>query len=397
MRLLKKMHKKESGQAFIFVLIFLLLGGLIITPLLAFMGSGLTASKAYHLTMAGVYAADAGIEDAIWHIQTRSDNVPTDEATPTTTTLTDELNNKTVEYIMEYIDDNTYKVTSTATEAGSSVTVVSYVAVEEYDFLLNSAITSNTNVEIGPNSTVSGNITCPDGELDWGNNTTWDSPPSEQFDPMSREAWPLAEQLIWFYMQDVEGLASPYDDYPDDQIDVDDNSVDDNSTIEALLRDGDLAILSSQNDIVATLLGTVYVTGDLNIGSTNKDFTIDLNGQTIFVESDSDVAIDIGGKCTFTGSGCIVAIGGIKAYPHVASAPDEFILIMSLEGTVDLQPIGNYYGAVVGDSTVNMQPNNYLEWVDPLSVEGGLNFPWEGYQGDKVLTKMRTWEINPPD
>jgi len=64
-----RLRRDETGQAFILVLILLLLGGLMIGPLLGFMGTGLKAGQAYEQRMAEVYAADAGIEDAIWKIK----------------------------------------------------------------------------------------------------------------------------------------------------------------------------------------------------------------------------------------------------------------------------------------------------------------------------------------
>lgn len=70
MRLLRKIHKKENGQVLILVLILLLLGGLITAPLLAFMSTGLKAGEAYENKMDEVYAADSGVEDAMYKIMT---------------------------------------------------------------------------------------------------------------------------------------------------------------------------------------------------------------------------------------------------------------------------------------------------------------------------------------
>jgi len=231
-------------------------------------------------------------------------------------------------------------------------------------------------VTIQPGSVITGDVIY-NGELDNKGEIIGD----EITDPIA--GWPTSEQLIWFYEWDVKDLIPPDSPYPDDPV------------IGPLKRNGDLDILSSVNDVEATLNGTVYVTGDLRIGSTNKDFIINLNGHTIFVESDSDVAIDIGGRCTFIGSGCIIAVGGIKCYPKIASEEDDFVLIMSLEGSIDFQPQGDFYGAVIGDTDVTLQPGNSLTWVDPYEIEGGLNFPWDGYVGPKYLATMRTWEINP--
>ena len=113
--------------------------------------------------------------------------------------------------------------------------------------------------------------------------------------------WPTGEQLSDFYFGQVEGL----DPYPDDIIDVGSGTEVDPYLIGPLYYVGDLLqIKSSQVNAVAVLTrtvetpGVVYVAGDLEIGKTAQDFTLDLNGQTIYVEGD----IDMGGKCTIRGS-----------------------------------------------------------------------------------------------
>lgn len=68
MKLLRKIHKRESGQVLILVLILLLLGGLIIAPLMGFMSTGLKAGQVFEERMDEVYAADAGVEGAIYNI-----------------------------------------------------------------------------------------------------------------------------------------------------------------------------------------------------------------------------------------------------------------------------------------------------------------------------------------
>jgi hypothetical protein len=69
-RILNKFRGGEKGQALILALILMLLGGLIIAPLLGYMGTGLKIGKDVHEErMLELYAADAGIEDAIWKTQ----------------------------------------------------------------------------------------------------------------------------------------------------------------------------------------------------------------------------------------------------------------------------------------------------------------------------------------
>ena len=70
MKLMKEIHKRESGQVMILALILLVIGSLVIAPLLAYMGSGLIVGRAYEEMMDELYAADSGIEDAIFNILT---------------------------------------------------------------------------------------------------------------------------------------------------------------------------------------------------------------------------------------------------------------------------------------------------------------------------------------
>ena len=69
-RTLTSFIRDESGQgALTMVLIMLILGTLIITPLLGLMGTGLRAGQMHEERMAEFYAADSGVEDALYKIQ----------------------------------------------------------------------------------------------------------------------------------------------------------------------------------------------------------------------------------------------------------------------------------------------------------------------------------------
>jgi len=68
-RTLNKLIRDEKGQALIIVVILMLVGALIITPLLGFMGTGLMVGQVFEEKMEGFYAADAGIENACWKLK----------------------------------------------------------------------------------------------------------------------------------------------------------------------------------------------------------------------------------------------------------------------------------------------------------------------------------------
>ena len=148
-----------------------------------------------------------------------------------------------------------------------------------------------------------------------------------------------------------------------------------------------------------TIDDTVYITGRLEIMNT-KEFTLDLNCQTIFVESNAlnpNGALKISDKkCAITGSGCIIAVGDVYFKPNMSSDEDDFLFIMSIDGEVNFQPSGNYYGSVAGELLVNGQPTGIIEWKDWRELgECELNFP--NVDGDDHTgwdLKVRTWKTS---
>ncbi len=64
-----RLSSGESGQALIIVLIFLVLGSLTLVPTLTHIGTALKTGEIYEEKTNEIYAADAGIEDAIWQIK----------------------------------------------------------------------------------------------------------------------------------------------------------------------------------------------------------------------------------------------------------------------------------------------------------------------------------------
>ena len=66
---IKKRRKTgEKGQALLIVLVLMLVGIVIITSTLIFMGTTLKTNKVYVDNTTSLYAAEAGIQDGIWNI-----------------------------------------------------------------------------------------------------------------------------------------------------------------------------------------------------------------------------------------------------------------------------------------------------------------------------------------
>jgi len=73
-RRLIKAIKGEKGQALPIFLILLVLCGLLIAPCLSYAATGLNSGRVVEKNVKGLYAADVGIEDALWKLK---NNPPT--------------------------------------------------------------------------------------------------------------------------------------------------------------------------------------------------------------------------------------------------------------------------------------------------------------------------------
>lgn len=120
----KRIISDENGRVLAIALILLVVGGLVIAPLLGLMTTGLAAGQVYEKKTAELYAADAGVEYGIWHLQ---------DGGSTNDTLELTINGKAVTVETEELPHDcyemaTYEITSTATsQDGSSTTVMAHV------------------------------------------------------------------------------------------------------------------------------------------------------------------------------------------------------------------------------------------------------------------------------
>jgi len=254
-----------------------------------------------------------------------------------------------------------YEITSTATNAdGSSTTVESHIRTLDWTWLFDYAISSVYSVQLQPTTVV-------DGDVIYGTSITGEeniqAPHTATHDPDIRVNWPMAETLAAFYLRDVEGLPPLGDTIIDVGV---------TSSIGPLYIDGNLDIKNTGGVMTATLAGTVYVTGDLAFeqpGGGSNAYTIDLNGHTIYVEGSISFPPQ---HVSISGSGCIIAKGDVDFQPAIASGPGDFVFVMSVEGTTEMHPNGDFYGSVAGDTQVQLQPGCTLTRTDPPSW---LNFP----------------------
>ena len=375
--MLKTDISDESGRVLVWTLVILGIGALLIPPLLASISTNLLATRAIEEDLKEQYAADAGVEQAIFRMSEGEYTLGESFDTPTL------VNNLPVSVTITLIAADVYKIVSEAEDTR----IESYVSTNYSDnllWLLENAVTSKGDVIIRSGSFVDGDIVySEEGDITGEEYIVAPSEAITMTTSFIEENWPSVSDLSEFYLMDVEDLPSLCTD-----IDVSEGTEAEPYLLGPLYCDGDLDILSSETGAVVKLSGTVYVTGQLNIGGP-KDFTLDLNDQTIYVEYVGvGNAITIGGSCTISGSGCIIAVGDIYLAPKsVVSGDDDFVLIMSVNGTSKINPVGSFNGAVVGDAWVNLQPGNTLTWTSPYGR--GLNFP----TGSKGFMEFVTYRI----
>ena len=71
-KIVNKLVRDEQGQALLMVLVMLLVGSLMVTPVLSFTATGLKSTQTQENRTLEFYATDAGIEDAIWKVKTNT-------------------------------------------------------------------------------------------------------------------------------------------------------------------------------------------------------------------------------------------------------------------------------------------------------------------------------------
>jgi len=398
----------RKGQILLLALLVMFVGAIILAGLFQYLGSSLLLATKGEENAVNYYAADSGIEDALYVLM-NGEYYSHKEYTLeyTNSGLNNRIVNISVVNNPDNLGDSTYLITSTAThnKSGVSTKIESYVRTEPLEFYRfgDDAITSNCSVDIGNpgghGNPVQGNVTyvcdvecdldpnatneCPDDGVNCCEQSVNGTVRQDNTPPPGIDWWP-ATWAIKDYFKDQVDVSNPF---TGGVIDI---SV--NSTIGPLYVEGDLEIMSSNKDAIVKLNGTLYVTGTLSIGPTGgKDFTLDLNDQGIFVESNAEnppkEAVVIGGKCVIEGSGAIFAIGDIVFKPFLSSGSSDFVLIMSLEGGVHLEPGSSFYGSVVGNDEVYVAPNNEIVHTDSELWWGNLSEP------DVIVGKILTYDI----
>jgi Flp pilus assembly pilin Flp len=410
---IKRLAGDETGAALVVALILLLISGLIVGPLLSYMGSGLLVGEVHEVRTDELYAADAGVEDALWRIN--DGEVVLCHGAPTHNHTISDINGKTVDVTITSIDDfegsnltGTYRIVSTAVGDNSGTEIEVYVGgaskYGDYSGMMDHIITINDDltedqIKHLENELSKVELTCPEGCTESCCGIIYDyyDPPEgcegcgivyNYPDP----SWPPPEILSDWYLEDVED-ATHY--YGDMNVDLAGES----SSLGPIYIEGELTIknsITTDPPPVLVLDGTVYVTGDTLIGSTEKEFVLDLNGNTLFVASTtsgSQKALTVGDKCTIKGPGIIISVGDVYFAPKGdVGSITEPVFLFSVAVTAQLQPSNNWYGAIAGSVDVMVQPGLNPSITYPPGGFGTLNFP--GMTAPRLAYNIDSWEVN---
>ena len=371
---------QEKGAAYILVLVFMLVGALVVPSLLTFMRSGLNTTLIYQNRTRELYAANAGVKEAIWNLKSGY-SVPDPGSTSTLPLLVNNVaerpNQKTTNVSVFCMDKNQtggiYRITSAASTSGTSNTTVE-AWVETHPFLMDYAIitpstlTSTSQGSSHPvvNGSVAADVTGFTGDIHGRKDPPWDA-----------NQWPF-NVLQSYY----EGLPGVSDTVVGPTIDV--------GSLEEEIGPG-----HSNGDLLFTgdggtlrLTGTIYVHGDLDLAK-NHNYTLDLNFQTIYVEGEIYAPPD---RPTITGSGCIIAVGDINFQPMMSSQPGDYVFVMSTQNTTNFQPNGDYYGTIAGKVNIHLSPSNTVTYTTPPA---NLTFPGAD-AGVTSAVNVVTWNVSPP-
>lgn len=352
------------------VLVVFVFSSLVMVPLLNFIGTGIVTAREQGLHVQEIYAAEAGVHDAIWKVKYVAPGVPKEVSDPPLQyTIAGGVNGKTVDVTISYIDSTTYRVHSLATypATGHKSTIDSDLnagsgGLDFADFT-DKAMTSPGTITTKTSDIINGDIwtgTGFDGNADLNGTCTI----------ATVSGWPAPDEMETYFGYQADE-SSPYSDGV--------------ITVSTQGQSGPLYAYTASNPTrtytltgEGTLTGTLYIDGSLSFDNAAN---IDLNGQTIFVTG----TISNSPQTIISGPGGLIAVGDINFSPQVSG---DYLFVMSISGQINFQPQGDFYGSVAGNTNINLQPGCSLNWVDP--GVGELNMP--GLYNN--VSGIMTWTIN---
>jgi hypothetical protein len=316
MKSLMKVIKSEAGQALPITLILLALGGLLIVPMLSFMTTNLKTNIQVEGKTEGIYAADAGIQDALWQLGNGIDPFELGDSYD----LAENVNGMTVtvDKVAWEEASELYTLRATARLDGNvkAVIIAQAIAGADYSWLFKHALNSMNDVNIQPNNLVYGGVMC-------GGDFTGDESAvvTGGIEDNADVKMPSVATLTSLYLSQVDSEEeTPYwytEDHSHAHVgnyNVSGGTPDNPWEIPPMYCYGDMEITGSG---YAELTGTLFIDGAFEMK--DKGLTLDLNGQTIYAaawdEGCSTDAIYFGPDTKLVGPGCIIGVGSLDFQP----------------------------------------------------------------------------------
>jgi len=282
MRLLKN---RERGQAFLMVLVMLVMGSLLVVPGLTLASTSLKYHRVVEENILETYAADCGVQYALCELGNNLGAFGPEF-------LPSEVNDRAVTVTVEDLGEQGCKVTSTATsDSGSSTTIEAYVVLRPYAIVSTDADATST---FRHDTVVNGDVYYA-GELD------------------------IIDRAV------VNGEITqghPFD------IGIDPEEYE-AEAVSGGTHDGDLIINSSQD------LGPLYITGELTIGEKGEEVNVTLGG-TVYVKKKIEIKDDV----TITGTGNLLSEthdGKLEIKKRVTIDLENMPLIMAVYSTEEIK------------------------------------------------------------
>jgi hypothetical protein len=354
-RFLKSMCDKEQGQALIvstfIVLIFAIFS---MGPIMNFMDTGIVTTKNTERHTQEIYAAEAGVFDAMWRMIMIEPGVPKGMWDPPLEySIAGGVNDKSVNVTLSRYNSFNFRICSVATDPNTSHqstvdTDIAIIGVGGLDLaeFAKFAATSNGTIDVNHSGVyVDGDVWIPDPTNYSGDPPTGDMVIAPVTD------WPT-ETMLGTYYSYLVNMDNPYS-----------NSVID---ISNPLLSGPLYAQGAGNYVLTgsgNLTGALYIDGNLYL---DQYAHVNLDGNTIYVTG----SLSTHPQSFVGGPGAVIAVGDVSFSPHVAPA---YLLVMSVSGSINFQPNGDFIGSVNAGVDITLQPHSSITWQEP--GVGNLDLP----------------------
>jgi Tfp pilus assembly protein PilX len=350
----RRVIRDEKGAALALVLVLLVVGGLILTPLLGLMSTGLISGQVYEKKTDELYAADAGVEYAAWMVKNGTEVKPPGCPTDPTSwdcTITD-VNGKTVGISIEYVGDSTYKTTSIAVTTDDSntaaidgsTTVEAYIEPMVLDFFAG-ALISMSDIWLKKGATVEGDVYYV-GEIT-----------PRDFEPTGGETIRVSKDGGTY-----NGTMT----------------INSNTSLNSTYIAGDLYIAAG---VTLTIDGIVYVRGSVSVKKEVKDYNLGGSGSLI---AEGDIDLRKASGFGAAGDSILMSLygginfkkgGTVEAMIYAPNGPITVDKDMTVVGSV----VGASIQADKDGSFTYVPKNSSFEFFDPVTVG----------------VKIKTYTINP--